>query len=51
MELESQVAKIQLGPETGGDSFVFVSAEKLQGKNNECFIIGEILEDNPQLFE
>ncbi len=51
MELESQVAKIQLGPENGGDSFIFVGADKLQGSANEAFIIAEISETDPKLFE
>jgi hypothetical protein len=51
MELESQVAKIQLGPEDGNTGFVFVSAEKLRGENNECFIVAEITDTTPELLE
>ncbi len=51
MELESQVAKIQLGPEDGNTGFVFVVAEKLKGENNECFIVAEITDTTPELLE
>lgn len=52
VELESQVAKIELGPERKAKSFVFVSAEKLQGGTDaESFIVAEILESKDGLRE
>ena len=52
MLLESQVAKIELGPERKAQSYVFVSAEKLQGEQEaESFIVAEILESRDDLRE
>ncbi|MBI3231659.1 MAG: hypothetical protein HYZ51_01090 [Candidatus Doudnabacteria bacterium] len=46
MELESQVAKIQLGEQTSGKSFIYLAAEKLPRGQGESFIIAEILENS-----
>ena len=49
MELESQVAKIQLGPEKHeAASFVYLSAEKLPF-GAESFLVAEILEPDSAL--
>lgn len=49
MELESQVAKIQLGAEKGAETFVYINAEKLPLGESESFLVAEILESDSNL--
>lgn len=49
LELESQVAKIQLGPEKDAKTFVYLSAEKLPANSGESFLAAEILESDSAL--
>ena len=50
MELESQVAKIQLGPEDASASgFTYVLAERLGQGDSESFMVAEILEASGDL--
>src|SRR3989344_4708048 len=49
-ELESQVAKIQLGPEGGyAPGYVYAEAEKLGSNDAECFMVAEITETSGDL--
>src|SRR3989344_4503919 len=48
MELESQVAKIQLGAEKDAGVFVYLSAEKLPLEDSESFLVAEILENDEE---
>src|SRR3989338_6511989 len=50
MELESQVAKIQLGAEKDAGVFVYLSAEKLPLEDSESFLVAEILENDEERY-
>ncbi len=51
MELESQVAKIQLGGTREARSYVYVLAEKAEGQDAELYLICELPLLNPQAAE
>src|ERR1051326_2317135 len=46
-ELESQIAKIQLGNTKSSQSYVYTLAEKAQGSDAELFVVAELPLFNP----